>query len=716
MTNKAQDPRIDEILQIISNLAGADIPLETTLASGQDGLDHIMTALHILTKEHELQMNKANRDVRINDLTEIIDSIASLNFDHKANVNTEDDLLDTVARGLNTISDTLRETTVSRDYLISIMDSMFDCMIITDPHGKITDINRATQNLFGFDKKDLLRRAIDSLVVEAIDTSRAGQEERTIITRSGHHIPVSWSISKIVDVQAHLKGFVYVIQDITERKQIEITLLQSEERYRKISKVMLDTAFSHVYDEEDGVARPEWVIGSLQDLTSYTNEEFYRTIGYKNIIHPDDLDRVLENIALTLEGHVNETEYRITTKSGDIRWLYVKRIPEWDQERQRVVRYYGIGQDITKRKQAEIALLESVTRYRALFEQSHYGIFIHDAITGETIAANQAAADIFECEINDLLNSDPVDFSNAPEDSSRRWHEVINSGTARIYEREFTTVAGNDGLVEIILTPIHNASDEIVLVQASLRDIKEKRHYETEREELVEKLQAQNAELERFTYTVSHDLKSPLVTIQGYLGYLKQDFENRNSERFERDITHIENAAVKMQELLEELLELSRIGRVVNAPEAISFADIVDEALAAVRGQLNERNISFKIVNNLPIVYGDRVRLVEVMQNLLDNAIKYMGEQSHPIIEIGYTSCEEEQVFYVQDNGVGIAADYHDKVFGLFEKLDQSTDGTGVGLAIVRRIVAFHNGRTWVESEGVTKGACFYFSLPHTKP
>ncbi len=233
-----------------------------------------------------------------------------------------------------------------------------------------------------------------------------------------------------------------------------------------------------------------------------------------------------------------------------------------------------------------------------------------------------------------------------------------------------------------------------------------------ERQKLIGELENKNGELERFTYTVSHDLKSPLVTINGFLGYLEQDAISGNKERMHADMQRIREAVKKMQNLLNELLELSRIGRVVNPPERVSFNDLVREAVSLVRGQIDARQAVVTVQANLPVVNVDRPRIVEVLQNLLDNATKYMGTQPHPQIEIGRRGEQDGQpVFYIRDNGIGIEPEFHERVFGLFNKLDPKSDGTGVGLALVKRIIEVHGGRIWIES-GLGKGATFYFTLP----
>ncbi|HMX73409.1 MAG TPA: ATP-binding protein [Anaerolineales bacterium] len=242
-------------------------------------------------------------------------------------------------------------------------------------------------------------------------------------------------------------------------------------------------------------------------------------------------------------------------------------------------------------------------------------------------------------------------------------------------------------------------------------EIAEREKAEMEREELVRQLKLKNQELDRFAITVSHDLKTPLITITGYLGYLERDALAGNMDRVHKDISQVNEAAKNMGKLVDEILDLSRIGRIMNPPREVDFAEIVGEALKASSGLLQEKQVRVKVGSEFPIVYCDFARIVQVIQNLVTNAAKFMGEQPVPVIEIDTEVRNNERVFFVRDNGMGIDPKYHEQIFGLFNKLNAKADGLGIGLGIVKRIIEVHEGRVWVESE-TGNGASFYFTLP----
>ena len=227
------------------------------------------------------------------------------------------------------------------------------------------------------------------------------------------------------------------------------------------------------------------------------------------------------------------------------------------------------------------------------------------------------------------------------------------------------------------------------------------------------KLEREFAELEQFTYTVSHDLKKPVITIKGFLGLLEKDLQENRTTKVSTDFNRVKDAANKMQWLISDLIEFSKTGYLINTSEKTALFEVVQEAKENVGTRGDISRVRIDISPNLPILFCDRARILQVFEHLIDNAVKFMGAQTSPLIEIGMTKNND---IFVKDNGIGIEPQHHSKIFGLFEKLDPTSEGTGIGLALIKRIVEYHGGKIRVESEGLGKGSTFLLNLPDKRP
>jgi PAS domain S-box-containing protein len=298
----------------------------------------------------------------------------------------------------------------------------------------------------------------------------------------------------------------------------------------------------------------------------------------------------------------------------------------------------ALQKELDERIRAEQALRSSEEKFSKAFQATQVMMTIEDG-NHLFIDANKAFMEGFGFSRDDVVGhtAPELNIFYDPADVQRLRQELIQQGFLKDFETRFRRRSGEMGIV--LLSSENFYVDNVQYTLTSGLDITERKLVEAERE-LIGDLEAKSTELERFTYTVSHDLKSPLVTINGFLGYLEQDAASGNMERLKKDTHRIQEAVNKMQRLLSELLELSRIGRMMNAPQITSFDGLVREAMDIVQGRLNERNVTVKIQPNLPAVFGDKPRLVEVMQNLLDNAAKYMGDQPEPRVEVGQRGME----------------------------------------------------------------------------
>jgi len=256
------------------------------------------------------------------------------------------------------------------------------------------------------------------------------------------------------------------------------------------------------------------------------------------------------------------------------------------------------------------------------------------------------------------------------------------------------------------------------LVEASTaqlqQEITERKRAEEELRKTLSELERSNKELDNFVYTVSHDLKAPLVSLEGFASVLLDEHRERLDKDGQMYLERIKANVRKMGQLIEDLLDLSKVGRIVGKPEMVSMKIIVEEALERLAGEIEKTGVKTDIQENMPSIRCDRQRLIQVMQNLIGNAIKYTGMVKRPNIEVGAIEENDLHTFFVKDNGIGIDKQYHQKIFGLFQYLNPDHEGTGVGLTIVKRIIEACGGGVWVESE-MGKGATFYFTVPKAK-
>ncbi|MBE7435208.1 MAG: PAS domain-containing protein [Anaerolineales bacterium] len=545
--------------------------------------------------------------------------------------------------------------------------------------------------------------------------------------------------------------------ELAERKKYQVQLQEAEARYRGL----VESIPLVIYTAEPGITgRWHFISPQIAQLTGFEPDEWINSPGlWFSRVHPDDRDRIMKAEAeATRENNIPELEYRFLTRAGTYIWIsdrglirvkpgqpliqgYLLDITDRklaeEQLNKRIAELqavHGISETLIRKSDLQKLIQETGDQIRMAFKANNVLIAIHDPNTnlihfpydyedgkkrkdvpiryGEGMTTQ-----IMEMKKSVLIESGWMDRSKAMNAIYTNAMPVLSS---------FSTPIMTDEKVIGVIT-IESSEREYAFTETDVRPlltiaanlavaIEKTRLQDSIRQEmeiqdsLIRELELKNEELERFVYTASHDLKSPLITIRGFLGYLAQDARMGNFDQLNTDIQRITDATEKMQRLLGELLELSRVGRIASEKQDVPFDDIVAEALDRVEGQLTANQVRVKVGSGLPSVYVDKERVVEVVQNLVDNAIKFMGNQPEPMIEIGHVLEDERPIFFVRDNGIGIRKEFHKRIFGLFDKLNTATEGTGVGLALVKRIVEVHGGSIWVDSqEGA--GATFSFTL-----
>ena len=556
-----------------------------------------------------------------------------------------------------------------------------------------------------------------------------------------------------------LIGIFGAVRDITEQKQIEAALAHE----RDLLQIFLDNIPDTVYfkDAESRFVRINKAqtrflgIDNPQDAIGKTDLDFQNSELAREFMAEE------KQIIETNQSVLNRIEFN-PTDDGKPRWLSATKVPVKDRFG-RTVGIIGISRDITEQKKAEEfeqrrhIMLEKVINLGKQVTESdnlpstikkiwhgvrddlgfdRLGIYLYNSERRSmdgTFGTNNQGEMVDEWHTSFSIGFTFADLLQNPngmyftknydvENNIPAGHEMYGikdyvAVAAWAGDKPVAVICADHGIThrpisveQLEALRLFGGYAGLAIENARLNEAIQKELFQ--RKAFIEELEAKNAELERFTYTVSHDLKSPLVTIRGFLGYLEQDAQSGNYEKFQQDVHRIETAVEKMQNLLKDLLELSRVGRLMNTPVEIPFNEIVKDVLELMDGQIKEKNVLIEYQNNNVIINCDRARMLEVLQNLIDNAIKFMGDQPSPHIEIG-TSINDrsETIFYIKDNGIGIAPEFQERIFGLFNKLTSDSEGTGIGLALVKRIIEVHGGRVWVESQ-VGKGTTFYFTLP----
>jgi PAS domain S-box-containing protein len=601
-----------------------------------------------------------------------------------------------------------------------------------DSGGRLVRINDTELKMLGYSAEELLGRFVWKISAEE-DFSRratlaklAGEQPpwqalaRVFRRKDGSTFPVVVTDRILRAKDGAIAGIRVAVQDDTERKQAEEVLRQSQEHLlRVITQTRCILNFGHV----EGPAG--WRERALNPESPFRwdfpvqNEEAAQKVFPLELVsgeryqqawtrsrNPADHARMNWNSgnAFLKDLPFYRNEFRCVDKNGIGHWMQqFMTVQKLAENRWQV---FGITMDISDLKRVETELRRSETELQTTLESTADGILAVDS-RGKVIKTNRRFSELWRIPQSLLDAGDAqalVDFALkqlSDSDASSKKIQSLNESDAV----EMGTLIFKDGSIfECNSFPMKMEGTAIGRVW-SFRDITERKRQEKE-------LQEKNAELERFTYTVSHDLKSPLVTVKTFLGYLEKDLARPDPERVRQDVAYMHTATQKMGQLLDELLNLARVGRKGNPAVRVTFREVAQEVLQLVAGRISKGGVKVQVADAAVTLEGDRQRLVEVWQNLVENACKFMGNQPRPQIEIGVKKRGSETVFFVRDNGAGIDPRYQEKVFGLFEQLNPKDEGTGMGLALVRRIVELYDGRIWLESAGPGQGANFLFTLP----
>ncbi len=486
---------------------------------------------------------------------------------------------------------------------------------------------------------------------------------------------------------------------MNERQRIEQDLRQSEERYR-------------LAQEATGIGVWDWDV--LNDHL-YWDDRMWAMIGYPpdnrcmsytdwhSMLHPDDIAGAEEEVQKQLHlGQGFIIEFRLRTRDGGWRWV---------QGRGKVVtrtddgapgRMMGTHTDIHERKQTELKLQQNEQRFKSYIEHAPYGIFLADA-TGNYTLVNRKASEITGYTVEELLNMSAIGlvFEEDRQQAFEHFKKVQQEGYAEA-EMRFINKKGETRHKRVVATKL--SDDEFLGFNEDI----------TERKLAEEELARSNDELEQFAYVVSHDLRQPLRMVSSYMQLLEKQLDKHLDSETRQMMHFAADGAKRMNQMLVSLLEYSRVGKKNEAAEKLSSRVILDEVLLFLRPAIDEAEARIDISGDWPQIDVPRDEFTRLLQNLIDNAIKYRAAGQVPKITVEATVSDREYQFCIEDNGIGIDPEQQTRLFKVFQRLHthEQYQGTGIGLAICRKIVERSGGRIWIESPGAGSGSRFCLTLP----
>jgi PAS domain S-box-containing protein len=425
-----------------------------------------------------------------------------------------------------------------------------------------------------------------------------------------------------------------------------------------------------------------------------------------SLTHPDDRDHLKDSIAATLDKNAPyDTEHRVVWPDGSVRVL-AQRGKVYRDENGRPVRLTGVSWDVTERRRTE----EVRQQLAAIIESAADPILSQD-LDGTIRSWNAGAARLFGYGADEIIGQ-PVTrlISENVADEEDRLARRLADGLVQPVDSMWRSKDGRLVPVSLQISPIRNINGLVIGASNVVRDITELKRIEAQLRTIVVDLERSNQALEQFASVASHDLQEPLRMVSSYTQLLEREYGDKLDGNAREYINYAVDGARRMHRLINDLLAFSRVGTRGPQPESVD-ANVV---LCAVRDNLSvaiadaDATISCE---ELPTVTADATQLGQLLQNLVANAIKFRGAEP-PHIAIRACERPDEWVFSVRDNGIGIEAQYFDRIFVIFQRLHVSAEypGTGIGLAVCKRIAERHGGRIWVESE-FGKGATFYFSI-----
>ncbi|HET8964417.1 MAG TPA: PAS domain S-box protein, partial [Chitinophagales bacterium] len=610
-----------------------------------------------------------------------------------------------------------------------IVENAGEAIFIINPSDSIIESNKLTEELTGY-----LRTEIESISLNQVfNPLDNGEELVTSIRKEGAFGGTVKFVRKngdkgIADIHANIfpDGNIQVIaRDITEQHKQALALKESETRLELALKGADLGTWDFIIREDKMIHNKRWaeMLGYNFEFT-VVNEQFW-----EKFVHPEDIETANSAFQKHLKGEIPyyEATIRMLASNGEWRWIMDKgRVVEWDENGE-PVRASGIHQDINELKIYERELQQQRLFLQQILNIIPYPIYVRN-LNNEFVLINKAFAEMLGYSKNEILQ---YQFLKKIEldDSLRYLLETDNDiflSKLPIHYSEIkykSNKTGSTHWLQTIKVPLKDSEGNLTELLSVSTDITELKKKEKELASLNEELEgkvnkrtamleAANKELETFNYSVSHDLRTPLRTIDIFAYFLEKNYKEVLDEEGGANILQIRQSIMKMTSLIDNLLIYSKMGRMDIHNTTFNLEDLLRESVVEVSKQMGIEKVEFKY-EDLPDINTDYNLLKQAVVNLISNAVKFSATKKLPIIEFSGKVQGRNITFSIKDNGVGFSMEFKDKLFKAFKRLhsEEHFEGSGVGLAIVEKVVKRLNGRIWAESEENT-GTTFFISLP----
>ncbi len=610
--------------------------------------------------------------------------------------------------------DTVIQTTALTDFEHFFRMSI-DVMLISDLDGNIIEFNHALEKISGYSKAELLQLNSGWGIVHPDDLHAAYEQVQVLRNSQAQLLNYNFRIIcksgeiKYLSYDAVLdkrKGLIYAIgRDVTEQHAQQNLLQQKEARLKSIFQ---NTTFGILLIDFNGKIFE--ANNTFIDRLGYPEEQFLH-LHLKDIFFEEDSSDPMSYFSNLVNGSYDSvfSERRFKRKNGSSAWSHISCSKIILPDNEKLI--LAVVEDIDSIKRSKQALMESEEKFRTVFESSPMGIMI-TKLTGDIVEVNPSIVDMFGYGKSELVGKNILSFTYAADlQRSKRFLNKLHQSELAEFtlEKRYVKKDGKPFWAKAVISKMTTIDGEKMGI-AIIENIEKKKKTEQTLEQKNKELTQINQELENFAYVASHDLQEPLRTITSFIQILEKKYSNKLDKNGLQFMGFVVEGAKRMQTLIHDLLEYSRINRFNNAYEKVDLNDI----FTTVNRVLKEKIESYDALvmsENLPTIYGSKLQLTQMFQNLIDNAIKFRGKKK-PEILISVKNLNDKWEIIFKDNGIGISQEYFQRIFVIFQRLHtlEEYDGTGIGLAICKKIVERHGGDIWVESNP-GKGSVFHLTL-----